>query len=305
MRVSVIIPTYNRAKTIERAVDSVLAQTWKLIEVIVVDDGSTDNTVDILQTYGGKIRVIRRENGGPSAARNTGIKSATGEIISFLDSDDTWLPSKTERQVKLLQQTESAGVVCCVCNTKMFYTSGMLTSFQIARLELEGNEGIWTKPSEFLVKSFLLFNQVAAVRREALLQSGLFREDLPFGLNDDYDLSVRLSLIGPWACINEPLVEWYEHVDNISRTFSQLEICTVTRQILKDIQESPRFHGLLPQSVLNRRLRSLSNNIRALRLKTHKNTLMRLMGEGLHLYSRGCSKLQSCMSAPIKIQKIA
>ncbi len=98
MLVSVIIPTYNRVKTIERAVNSVLAQTWTEQEVIVVDDGSTDQTGEILKVYGDKIRVIRQQNGGVSAARNAGIKAATGEIISFLDSDDEWLPSKTERQ---------------------------------------------------------------------------------------------------------------------------------------------------------------------------------------------------------------
>jgi len=85
MLVSVIIPTYNRAKTIERAVNSVLNQTWNQIELIVVDDGSTDQTVEVLKRYGNKIRLIRQQNGGPGAARNTGIKAATGDVISFLD----------------------------------------------------------------------------------------------------------------------------------------------------------------------------------------------------------------------------
>ena len=146
MLVSVIIPTYNRAKTIERAVDSVLAQTWKELEVIVVDDGSTDQTNEVLKAYGDKIRVIHRQNGGASAARNTGIKAATGEIISFLDSDDEWLPSKTERQVNLLQRTESSGVGCCVCNARMLFSSGTITSFQTAGLHPAQREGIWSQP---------------------------------------------------------------------------------------------------------------------------------------------------------------
>jgi len=288
MLVSVIIPTYNRRKTIERAVNSVLAQTWKEIEVIVVDDGSTDQTDEILKGYGDRIRVIRQQNGGPSAARNTGIKAATGEIISFLDSDDAWLPLKTERQVKLLQRTESSRVVCCVCNTRMLYSSRAITSFEVARLRPKEAEGVWSNPSHILTDRFLLFNQVAAVRREALLQAGLFREDLPFGLNDDYDLSLRLSLIGPWAFIADPLVQWHEHIDNISRTHSELAICMQTMQILRDIDNTPQFRRLLPQAVLSRRLRSLSNTICALRLETHENPSMRLLGRGLYVYLRGC-----------------
>ncbi len=154
MLVSVIIPTYNRARTIERAVNSVLAQTWKEVEVIVVDDGSTDQTSEVLKVYGDKIRVIHQQNGGASAARNTGIKAATGEIISFLDSDDEWLPSKTERQVKLLQRTESSGVVCCVCDARMLFSSGTVTSFQSARLHPEQVEGIWSNPAEVLATRF-------------------------------------------------------------------------------------------------------------------------------------------------------
>ena len=296
MLVTAIIPTYNRAKTIERAVNSVLAQTWKEMEVIVVDDGSTDQTNEVLKAYGDKIRVIRQQNGGPSAARNTGIKAATGEIIAFLDSDDEWLPLKTERQAKLLQRTASAGVVCCVCNARMLFSSGTVFSFESAGLHPEQAEGIWSNPVDILMNRFLFFNQVVAVRREALSQSGLFREDLPYGLNDDYDLSLRLSLVGPWAFIAEPLVEWHEHIDNISRSHRQLEICIHTLRILKDINDSPRFRGILPQARLNRRLRSLNNSIYALRLETHENPSMRLLGRCFHFCLRGYEALHSRIS---------
>jgi len=286
MLVSTIIPTYNRAETIERAVNSVLNQTWKEMEVIVVDDGSTDETVEVLKKYGDKIRVIRQKNGGPAAARNTGIKAATGEIIAFLDSDDSWMPAKIERQVNLLQRTASAGVVCCVCNARMMYSSGAVTTFQLARLHPEQVEGVWRNPADILVDRFLLFNQVVAVYREALSQSGFFSEDLPYGLHDDYDLAVRLSLIGPWAFIADPLVEWHEQKDNISRTHRHLEVCIHTLQILKNINESQQFQGRLPQARLSRRLRSLKNWIYALRLENDGNPLMRLLGRCLHFYLR-------------------
>jgi glycosyltransferase involved in cell wall biosynthesis len=295
MLVSVIIPTYNRAKTIERAVNSVLAQTWKKVEVIVVDDGSTDQTGEILKTYGDKIRMIRQQNGGASAARNTGIKAATGEIISFLDSDDEWLPSKMERQVKLLHRTESSGVVCCVCNARMLFSSGTVTSFQSARLHPEQAEGVWSNPTPILIDRFLFFNQVAAVRREALDRSGYFREDLR--IMEDYDLALRLSLMGSWAFIAEPLAVWHEDAGSgLSRNISQLDICTHTMRILKDINNSPRFRLMLPQAMLQRRLRSLNNSICALRLETHENPFMRLIGRWFNLYLRGRKALHSRIS---------
>jgi glycosyltransferase involved in cell wall biosynthesis len=263
MLVSVIIPTYNRARTIERAVNSVLGQSWEPIEIIVVDDGSTDRTADILTGYSDKIRLIRQKNQGPSAARNAGIKAAKGEIISFLDSDDSWLPEKMERQVRLLQATESAGVKCCVCNATMEFATGTVTSFATAELRPELREGVWTNPAEILVTRFLLFNQVVAVRREALDQAGYFRQDLPYGLNDDYDLALRLSLMGPWAFIADPLAVWYEHADNISRTLRQLDICLYSFQILKDLSSSSQWGPLLPKTLLRRRMRALKWEILA------------------------------------------
>jgi len=302
MLVSVIIPTYNRADTIERAVNSVLAQTWRQLEVIVVDDGSTDQTVAILKKYGDKIRVIRRQNGGPAVARNTGIKAATGEIISFLDSDDAWLPSKTERQVNLLQRTESSGVVCCVCNARMLYASRVVTTFQVSCLHPELAEGVWSNPADIIVDRFLLFNQVASIRREALSQAGFFREDLPFGLNDDYDLSLRLALVGPWAFIADTLVEWHEHSGNISRSHSKLAICAQTIEILQNINNVPYFRGKMPQALLRRRLRLLSFDLCALRMGADESAAIRALGRSFNLFLRGYRALNSRLPFRLKMR---
>ncbi|MGC8603005.1 MAG: glycosyltransferase family 2 protein, partial [Desulfomonilaceae bacterium] len=114
--VSVIIPTYNRAHLIERAVNSVLEQTYDKLEIIVVDDGSTDNTGNVLsqlQDGDSRVRYIRHEtNKGSQSARNTGIRNARGDYVAFLDSDDEWLPYKLEKQIPLFQNTErNIGVV--------------------------------------------------------------------------------------------------------------------------------------------------------------------------------------------------
>ena len=102
--ISVIIPAYNAAEHLGRAIDSILAQTRPPDEIIVVDDGSTDNTPQIATTYGEKVTLLQQQNAGVSAARNTGIKAARSEWIAFLDADDKWLPEKLEKQSALLKR---------------------------------------------------------------------------------------------------------------------------------------------------------------------------------------------------------
>ena len=109
--VSVIIPTYNRAHYVVEAVESVLAQTHKNIEIIVVDDGSTDGAEEILDPYKDRIRYFYQENQGVSAARNLGIRNANGQYLAFLDSDDLWLPDKTELQLNFLKENDNYGFV--------------------------------------------------------------------------------------------------------------------------------------------------------------------------------------------------
>jgi GT2 family glycosyltransferase len=114
--VSVVIPAYNAASVLPRAIESVLGQTSRPEEVIVVDDGSTDNTAQVATQYGPSITYIRQDNAGASAARNRGIAEATGEWIAFLDSDDEWLPPKLQYQWEVLQG--DAQLIWCWCNTE-------------------------------------------------------------------------------------------------------------------------------------------------------------------------------------------
>lgn len=115
--ISVIIPTYNYARFLREAIDSALAQTCSALEVIVVDDGSTDDTPRILAGYGDRIRSIRQDNQGVSAARNTGIAAARGEYLAFLDSDDVWKPRKLERDIARFGADPELGLVHCGAET--------------------------------------------------------------------------------------------------------------------------------------------------------------------------------------------
>lgn len=111
-KISVVIPTYNREKTIKRCLDSVVNQTYPVCEIIVIDDGSRDKTLDIIRTeYGNRVKVIRQKHKGAQAARNAGIRAASGEYIAFLDSDDEWLLNKIELQVEILN-TDRNVVIC-------------------------------------------------------------------------------------------------------------------------------------------------------------------------------------------------
>jgi glycosyltransferase involved in cell wall biosynthesis len=204
--VSAIVATYNRADVVGQAIESILGQTYENIEVIIVDDGSTDSTHEVLRQFGNRLRVFRQENAGPAAARNRGIAAARGEIISFLDSDDTWLQEKTERQVALLERAGNS-VPCCVCDADLKSTNRpTLGSFQNSLLTTSEKEGLWLNAPQVLMNRFMLFNQTVAVRRWALDKIGGFDERLRY--MEDYDLALRLSLLGPFAFINEPLVNY-------------------------------------------------------------------------------------------------
>ena len=209
--VSMIIPTYNRAHTICEAVDSALEQTYPRAEVIVVDDGSKDDTLARLKRYGDRIRVVRQANAGPAAARNRGIAVARGDLIAFLDSDDIWLPEKTEQQVALMERA-GASVPCCLSNILMKWNSGDRASFDIAWLRPSAEEGLWLNADEVLATRFVLFNQGIMIRREVLEKIGGFDESIRY--LEDYELPLRLSLEGPWAFIRKPLAVWRESMTN-------------------------------------------------------------------------------------------
>ena len=213
---SAIVPTYNRSRAVCSAIDSILSQTYSPIEIIVVDDGSTDDTETVLRSYGSRIRVIRQQNAGASAARNAGVRASQGAIVAFLDSDDIWLPRKIEKQVAALR---AAGMsACCVSNMALYFNDGRTgTSFESAELYPLHSEGSWVNPAEVLATRFLMFNQCVAIRREAFDCVGGFDESLK--VMEDYDLALKLSLQGPWAFVSEPLVVWKQSEDSLSHVF--------------------------------------------------------------------------------------
>lgn len=195
--VSVIIPTYNRAHLVGRAIRSVLNQTYQDFEIIVVDDGSTDNTEEVVKSFNDpRIRYIRHEkNRGGSAARNTGIRATYGEFIAFLDSDDEWLPEKLEKQV-LICSDEQIGLV---------YTGRKVIDSQSGQVlskivpDKEGNVY-----EQLLERDFIGTCSSVMVKKEALENIKGFDETLP--ARQDWDCWLRIARNYKVACIREVLV---------------------------------------------------------------------------------------------------
>lgn len=232
--VSVIVPTYNRRDIVGEAIQSILGQTYASIETVVVDDGSTDDTLEILRSFGGRIRVISQANAGPAAARNRGIEQSRGEILMFLDSDDLWLPTYVERQVSLLQRA-GASVPCSLCNGWLEFADGRrVGAFQYTGLQAAREEGLWQNPDEIFATRFLQFNQMAAIRRAAFEKVGGFDARLKY--LEDWDLALRLSLQRPWCFIREPLVVWRQRAtDSLSHVVRKDEL--LLRQGVVEVRE--------------------------------------------------------------------
>lgn len=286
--VSVIIPTYNRADTICRAIDSVIKQTHPHTEIIVVDDGSTDDTPAVLSRYRDRIRVVVQKNCGPSIARNRGIALATGEIVAFLDSDDYWLPTKLERQLDLMDKDQS--VVCCLCNCTVLYKDGSTTStFQIAKSVPDCTSGLWVNPAAVLLTRFLLFSQAVAIRRGILERVGYFDETLRFG--EDYELPLRLALEGPWAIIRDELViyhaagqgSWSETAIREQVRLRQ-DLLRMREQILIRIERDSKHCALI--SLARREVRRARRELVTARLLANKKAVAVALGKIYRFFER-------------------
>lgn len=191
-KVSVVIPTYNRVGCIGNAINSVIAQTYTECEIIVVDDGSTDDTRQVLARYGSRVRYIYQENAGVSAARNLGVHHAKGELIAFLDSDDQWEPEKLERQLPLMDNQD---VVLSATNWS--YASTATRAFDDLKIDSESLrlEEPLTLLSRF--EGHRLWLPTWIVRKSAFMRVGGFDERMRIA--EDSRLLFRLAFEGAFC----------------------------------------------------------------------------------------------------------
>ena len=220
-RVSVIIPSYNAASHIENCVKSALAQTYQAIEVIVVDDGSTDNTADVLRPYAQKVRYLKIKNSGPSIARNQGIQHAGGKYIAFLDSDDEWLPRKLERQIVFMEGHPDIRFSFSDC--VLFGAQGASSESFFSQKEILRTIPTVTDPQgsvlsrhihqDLLYENFIVTSGVI-VRKDCFDLVEMFDESLFNG--QDFDLWFRLAVHYRAGYLPEVLVRKRIHETNIS-----------------------------------------------------------------------------------------
>lgn len=227
-KVAVIIPTYNRAHVIARALRSVLNQTYRNLEVIVVDDGSSDDTRSVVESFADpRVRYLRSAtNLGATAARNLGIKNSTAEFIAFQDSDDEWLCDKLAKQMAVfVQAAANIGVIY----SGFFRIEGKKATYYPSDTVSKKSGDIL----EPLLRGNFVTTQATVVRRECFLSSGMFDERLP--RFQDWELFIRLAKRYEFICVDEPLLLAY--YSPVSITASEHSLPVALRMILEKHQD--------------------------------------------------------------------
>jgi len=207
--VSVIVPVYNRARLVTETVDSILGQTYQNIEIILINDGSTDDSLAVIQAlqheHPDAIRIIDQENQGQTIARNQGIEKAEGKYIAFLDSDDLWMPDKLEQQIPLFV----AGVGLVYGSVELINECGETTGFDPCEPSVQGN--IYP---QLLVKNRMTGGSVV-VLAEAIAKVGSF--DPEFKAAENWDLWLRICKEHQARLVNKPVVKYRLHQNNMSK----------------------------------------------------------------------------------------
>ena len=245
--VSVIIPVYNGADEVRRAIDSALAQTKVHVEVIVLNDGSKDETASVLQEYGGRIRGVNQHNSGLSKTRNNGIALATGDWVAFLDHDDYWLPEKLSLQ---LQAAERTGFDIVYTNAGNFGDIGRVSELRSEPQAMK--EGDLLEP--LLQDNFIVVSSVM-IRRAVILDIGCFDTSLPSV--EDWDLWLKLSARGiRFAAVGQPVTMYQWRAGSMSKNY---ELMRSTRHaIVNRALETDRAKAL-PWSVRRRALANIES----------------------------------------------
>jgi len=218
-RISVIIPAFNAADCVHRAVDSVLEQSFQDVELLLVDDGSTDDTRVVLAEYGDRLRLLTKENGGPAAARNHGLQHAHGEYVAFLDADDYWKAEKLERQVELLDTRPEVGF--CSTATQVVNSAGQPVGDWPCRPDAG------PLPDILFLHGTVISGSTSGVlaRRQLITAIGGF--DPALRGFEDPDLWIRLAARTEYACIPEALTAVVRTPNSVSGNLVNMRRATL------------------------------------------------------------------------------
>ena len=240
--ISVIVPAYNAEKTILETITSVLNQTFSDFELIVINDGSTDKTLERLNTLeDSRLKIFSYENGGESVARNRGISQATGDFIAFIDADDLWTPDKLELQLAALQQHPEAGVAY----SWAYYMDEDGESLQAEPpIFVQGNVQV-----ELLVKDFIVSGSNCMVRREAIKSVGEFDPSLPCAA--DWDYWLRLAARWPFVVVPKHQILYRISSNSASSQVEVMERCNLIVIERGFLSVPPEIKSLKNQSLAN------------------------------------------------------
>jgi glycosyltransferase involved in cell wall biosynthesis len=246
-----VIPSYNAGRYIGRAIDSVLAQTVAADEIIVVDDGSTDNTADVVTAYGSTIKYIRQDNAGASVARNTGIEAATSEWIAFLDADDEFLPDKLRLQIEHLRRNPdlvwtAGNFICCACRRD--HRAVRVSPEKLK--EMLGGKEYWDDYFGAVADGHEAWTGTMLIRRDVLFEAGLFRRGQLRA--NDYDTWFRIAYLYPKiGYLVEPTAVYHLDVEgSIIRKYGDSAIsCELIGRHLKLSEEFGKADEFRPCAV--------------------------------------------------------
>ena len=213
--VSVIIPAYNSAQFIAATIQSALAQTYADFEIIVVDDGSTDATLEVLNSFGQQIKVFSKPNGGPASARNLAIRNASGKYVAFLDADDLWMPEKLAEQVAFLESNPEVG---------MTFSEALMFAEVGGEKQIRGKIG-FTGETSFchLLLGDHIPNSTVMMRRECVDEIGWLNESRALVAVEDYEYWLRLAKAFPIKAIAKPLAYYRVHANNLMGDSEDIE----------------------------------------------------------------------------------
>jgi glycosyltransferase involved in cell wall biosynthesis len=237
--VSAIITGYNYARFLPTAIESVLEQTRVPDEIIVVDDGSTDDTAEVVRRYAGKgVRYVYRQNGGAGAARNTGLRESSGDLIAFLDGDDRWLPEKIALQMAHFERHPSVGIV--TGSECQVYESGHVPYYLHRKPVGAASFYPW-----ILVENTLGNPSLVLIKRECFDRVGLFDEGLPLG--QDWEMWIRIARSFPVGVVDATLILFTRHTTSWTAG-SEAGRYTSNKQIVR------RYIRKVPSPLLRLRL---------------------------------------------------
>jgi teichuronic acid biosynthesis glycosyltransferase TuaG len=233
-QVTIVIPTYNRAHFLPEAVESGLNQTYPNIEVLVVNDGSTDDTEAVLAPYMKRIRYIKRENGGCAAAKNTGLKHAQGELITNLDDDDRFHPEKIQRQVEMFESRPDLGI--CGTGVNFINASGQITERYMPPRFFRNTQVLQ------LLRRCLLVQPSVMIHRKCHQRLGGYKHML----SEDYEFWLRVALDFPIGVVEEYLTDYRQHGDQITGPKIRPALMKAVAQLIGEFVTQTPMERIIP-----------------------------------------------------------